>query len=57
MVLEAKYTDPMVCFEKAYFVFSANNLARVLGADKDKLEEDELVNRAAMHTRLQRFKF
>ena len=44
----------MVVFEKAYFCFSANNLAKVLGADKDKLEEDELVNRAAMNTRLQR---
>lgn len=47
----------MICFEKAYFLFSTNTLARVLGADKDKLEEDELVNRAAMNTRLQRFKF
>ena len=36
---------------------SANTLARLLGADKDKLEEDELVNRAAMNTRLQRYKF
>jgi hypothetical protein len=57
MVLEAKYIDPMICFEKAYFVFSANNLAKVLSDDKDKLEEEELVNRAAMSTRLQRFKF
>ena len=57
MVLEQKYQDPMICFEKAYFFFSTNTLARVLGADKDKLEEDELVNRAAMNTRLQRFKF
>ena len=37
----------MVAFEKAYFFFSTNTLARVLSADKDKLEEDELVNRAA----------
>ena len=36
---------------------SANTLARVLGADKDKLEDDELVNRAAMNTRLQQYKF
>ena len=47
----------MVVFMKAYFCFSANTLARVIGADKDKLEEDELVNRAAVNSRLQRFKF
>ena len=47
----------MVAFEKAYFFFSTNTLARILSADKDKLEEDELVNRAAMNARLQRFKF
>ena len=47
-VFEEKYQNPFVAFEKAYFFISANTLARVLGADKDKLEEDELVNRAAI---------
>ena len=56
-VFEEKYQNPFVAFEKSYFFMSTNTLARVLGADKDKLEEDELVNRAAMNTRLQRYKF
>lgn len=56
-VFEEKYQNPFVAFEKAYFFLSANTLARVLGGDKDKLDDDELVNRAAMNTRLQRFKF
>ena len=36
---------------------SANTLARVIGVAKDKLEEDDLVNRAAMNTRMRQFKF
>lgn len=31
----------MVAFEKAYFMFSANALARVIGADKATLEEED----------------
>jgi len=56
-VFEEKYQNPFVAFEKAYFFMSTNTLARVLSADKDKLDDDERVNRAAMNTRLQRFKF
>ena len=56
-VFEEKYQNPFVAFEKAYFFLSTNTLARVLGGAKDKLEDDELLNRAAMNTRMQQFKF
>ena len=49
--------DPLLIFEKAYFVFSANTAPKIIGADKDKLDDDELVNRAAILARLHRFKF
>ena len=41
-LIEQKYVNPYIGFRGAYFILANNTIHRILGTDKEKLDEDDL---------------
>ena len=55
--IEQKYVNPFIAFRGAYFLLSANILHRILGKDRNDLDEEELIQRGAIDARAKRYQF
>ena len=53
-LIEQKYVNPYIAFTGAYFILANNTIHRILGPDKEKLDEDELHERGALNARIKR---
>ncbi len=56
-LIEQKYVNPYIAFRGAYFILANNTIHRILGSDKEKLDEDELNERGALNARIKRHIF
>ena len=55
--VEQKYVNPFIAFRGAYFLLSANLLHRILGKDRNDLDDEEKTQRGAFNARMKKHQF